>query len=277
MIPLNSGESDGIGRDDLDECWCCGGLHDSFGSLCPSCDDAGCNRFSDECDSDHKPVLPDGGQDGVGTTLSNLAILATETDEIDPPDDTLETGRCRACETSDVGLYDESDVFSGAFTASNRLAGGDGVCWRCKYLADQTDYRRYHWIATASDGIEITKDRQELLTTLRDPPAEPWMIQIVSDFRNTLNGWIAGQRLNTSREGYRIIYDRDCIHLDRETVDDLATFAADLRERDLPKGVMRSGPSAHDLDRFDLTRAEHERLHTLASRQDWDLIVTLVE
>jgi len=54
--------SDEVGRDDLDECWCCAGLHDGVGSLCPSCDDAGCQHFGDECDSDHKPVLPNGGQ-----------------------------------------------------------------------------------------------------------------------------------------------------------------------------------------------------------------------
>lgn len=55
--------ADGIGREDLDECWCCGGLHDSLGALCPSCDDAGCTHFGGECQSDHKPALPDGGQD----------------------------------------------------------------------------------------------------------------------------------------------------------------------------------------------------------------------
>ncbi|UIP01726.1 hypothetical protein Hbl1158_16865 (plasmid) [Halobaculum sp. CBA1158] len=49
-----------VGRDDLSECWCCSGLHDTFGTLCPNCDDAGCNRFTDECESDHKPVLADG-------------------------------------------------------------------------------------------------------------------------------------------------------------------------------------------------------------------------
>jgi len=51
---------DGIGRDDLDECWCCNGLHDSLGTLCPDCGEAGCNRFDDKCMSDHKPVLTDG-------------------------------------------------------------------------------------------------------------------------------------------------------------------------------------------------------------------------
>lgn len=50
-----------IGRDDLKECWCCDGLHDGLGLLCPKCDDAGCQYFDGECKSDHKPVLPDGG------------------------------------------------------------------------------------------------------------------------------------------------------------------------------------------------------------------------
>lgn len=51
-----------VHADDLEECWCCGGLHDSVGTLCPSCDDAGCSRFDEECASDHQPVLPDGGK-----------------------------------------------------------------------------------------------------------------------------------------------------------------------------------------------------------------------
>lgn len=51
----------GITSDDMDECWCCSGLHDSPGTLCPDCDDAGCNRFSDDCKSDHQPAMADGG------------------------------------------------------------------------------------------------------------------------------------------------------------------------------------------------------------------------
>jgi len=42
--------------DDLDECWCCDGLHDAPGLLCPSCDEAGCQYFDSECRSDHNPV-----------------------------------------------------------------------------------------------------------------------------------------------------------------------------------------------------------------------------
>ena len=56
----------GVSRDDLKECWCCDGLHDSPGTLCPDCDNAGCNRFEDGCESDHKPALADGGQPDGG-------------------------------------------------------------------------------------------------------------------------------------------------------------------------------------------------------------------
>ena len=48
-----------VGIDDLSECWCCGGLHDAIGTLCPDCSDAGCNRFDDGCESDHKPATAD--------------------------------------------------------------------------------------------------------------------------------------------------------------------------------------------------------------------------
>lgn len=50
-----------ISQDDLKECWCCGGLHDSYRTLCPNCHEAGCSRFEDGCESDHQPVLADGG------------------------------------------------------------------------------------------------------------------------------------------------------------------------------------------------------------------------
>lgn len=50
-----------IGRSDLEECWCCEGLHDAPGKRCPPCREAGCPHFGGECRSDHEPVLPDGG------------------------------------------------------------------------------------------------------------------------------------------------------------------------------------------------------------------------
>lgn len=49
-----------VSRDDLEECWCCGGLHDSYRTLCPDCHEAGCSRFDDGCESDHQPVIADG-------------------------------------------------------------------------------------------------------------------------------------------------------------------------------------------------------------------------
>jgi len=65
---------DGIQRSDLDECWCCGGLHDSRGLLCPDCDDWGCPYFGGECESDHKPVLPDGGNATSGTDHEDCTV-----------------------------------------------------------------------------------------------------------------------------------------------------------------------------------------------------------
>lgn len=64
-----------IGRDDLEECWCCGSLHDALGKLCPSCDDAGCKHFGGECESGHKPVLPDGGTPEAAMYLWKLNYL----------------------------------------------------------------------------------------------------------------------------------------------------------------------------------------------------------
>ena len=66
----------GVSRDDLKECWCCDGLHDSPGTLCPDCDNAGCNRFEDGCESDHKPALADGGQPDGGLEREADAITS---------------------------------------------------------------------------------------------------------------------------------------------------------------------------------------------------------
>lgn len=61
-------------RDDLDECWCCGGLHDSVRALCADCDETGCQHFGGECQSDHKPVLADGGTDEYDTVDATLSV-----------------------------------------------------------------------------------------------------------------------------------------------------------------------------------------------------------
>lgn len=53
--------TNGFTRSDLEECWCCDGLHAAVGKLCPACDDAGCSRFGGECQADHEPVRDDGG------------------------------------------------------------------------------------------------------------------------------------------------------------------------------------------------------------------------
>jgi hypothetical protein len=47
---------------DLDECWCCDGLHDSPHFRCPDCREAGCDHFGGGCQVDHERGRPDGGQ-----------------------------------------------------------------------------------------------------------------------------------------------------------------------------------------------------------------------
>jgi len=48
--------------DDMRECWCCGQLIEHH-TLCPGCKEAGCNRFGDECLSDHVPVSQSGSME----------------------------------------------------------------------------------------------------------------------------------------------------------------------------------------------------------------------
>lgn len=206
-----------------------------------------------------------------------LTELVTEDENAEKPqEDGLKEARCCICsETRDC--YTVDDVFSNAFTGASRLGAGDAVCWRCAYMAQHKDQRRYHWIATESDGLETTKDREELLETLLNPPEEPWMMQIVSDFLNILNGWTQVQRLNLSRENYRIVYDRDPVHLERDKVRELTEFARSLREKDVAKRVLRNGADAGDIDYYGMSFDEKEQIDEYRGRPDWNLVVTLVQ
>lgn len=206
--------------------------------------------------------------------LSDIA----KSEAIVPPEGkpTLE-GRCRICTSETKYGYSEDDVFSNAFTDASSLRGGDCICWRCKYLADQTPYRRYHWIATESNGIEVTKDRQTLLETLNDPPGEPWMMQVVSDYLNVLNGWINAQKLNINRERYDVVVDRDRVTLELEIVQAMTGLARELRERDVAKRVLRDGPDAADFDRYDITTNDMKEINRYVGRPSWELIIRLVE
>ncbi len=207
-------------------------------------------------------------------TLSEIAV---EFDDETPPESTPVRGRCRICTTDDVPGFPTDDVFSNAFTDAPLLRGGDCICWRCNYLAEATDYRRYHWIATASEGIQVTKDRETLLETLLDPPEESWIIHIVSDFLNILNGWIVAQRLNTSRQRYAVVYDTERINLDRDTIAAMTAFGRELRSRDVAKGVMRDGPSAGDLEYYDLEFEDVEQIEEYCNQPAWELVVTLIQ
>ena len=82
-----------VSRDDLDECWCCGGLHDTVRALCPDCDEAGCQHFGGQCLSDHKPVIQDGGMDdrdpwrspNCGASLTVLSGSTARCDDCEAP------------------------------------------------------------------------------------------------------------------------------------------------------------------------------------------------
>ena len=215
------------------------------------------------------------------TQTQKLSALVTEEESVQEPEDELEEARCCICDETRPART-VNDVFSNAFTGSSRLNAGDAVCWRCEYMAQHKEQRRYHWIATESGGLETTKDRELLLETLLNPPDEPWMMQIVSDFLNVLNGWTQVQDLNLSTERYRIVRDRDPVHLERDKVRELTEFARDLRddsERDnkVAKRVMNNGAGAHDIDYYDLSWGEKEQIDEYIGREDWNLVVKLVQ
>lgn len=213
----------------------------------------------------------------------NLSALVAESEGIDEPEDAPLEGPCCICYTNGACYpVDGPDgVFSDAFTSSDALGPGTGVCYRCKHLADWREFRRYHWVASR-EGIEIIKERPILIDHLLDPPSGPWMIQYKdgSDFLTILNGWIYGQRLNTSTEKYRMLVDKRPVHVDREKFAAMIAFGRELRGRgDAPsKRTLKGGVTAGDLARYDLSREETHRItDELAGRDDWRIAVQLIQ
>lgn len=223
-----------------------------------------------------------------GQTTSStprLSELAVTVDDVHPPDDESEsdTGTCRICALDGPvsPVTGTNGVFSNSFTSSHELDDGDGICWRCEYMAGATDYRRYHWVATR-DEIRVVKERPELLGVLLDPPSGPWMAKYKdeSDFLTILNAWMFGQTLNTSRDEYRILVDKKLVHIDRREFTRMVAFAQKLRQRENEpsKRALKGPVRAGDLSRYDLRRQDVERINNdLAGREDWRIAVQLVQ
>lgn len=206
-----------------------------------------------------------------------LSAFVANLDDVEPPTDAPRSGRCRICGLDGPG-YPPGDVFSDAFTSAPAFGPGDHVCYRCRYLANATDYRRYHWIAT-EDGIETTKDREVLLDTLLDPPEGRWMMQVTDGFLRIMNGWLTAQHVNVSRETYRVLDDTDVVTIERDAFADMVAFARELRDGDdqVAKRVLTGGPNAADYDRYGITRDDAERIDQYRGRGDWRLAVRLVQ
>lgn len=221
--------------------------------------------------------------DSVNGALPPLSAVVAETDGVDPPEESTDE-TCVICGLDGPvkPLSGTNGVFSDAFTTYDTLSPGDGVCWRCEYLSNQMDYRRYHWVATESEGIRVVKERPELLDVLLDPPDDPWLVKYKdeSDFLTVLNGWIVGQALNTSREQYRLLVDKRLVDIDRERFAEMVAFGRDLRDREDPpaKRVLLGDANAADLDRYDVTWSEVQRIDTdYAGREDWRIAVQLIQ
>lgn len=205
----------------------------------------------------------------------SLSYMLTELKGFERPDEFEGEGKCKICGLEDIG-YDIDTVFSSAFTSANRLNPGDIICWRCKELAEFDDFRRYHWILTES-GLDITKDRQKILETLMDPPEGRWIVQIVSDFLNKLNGWIVARKLNISSEHFRVVYDKKLVQVEKNQLRRMKEFATVLRDKDIPKRVMLGDVSSSDLDYYDLNFKELERIKKLKDKEVWKLVTKLVK
>jgi len=212
-----------------------------------------------------------------------LSTLITTTGAVQPPEDAPETGTCRIC-GADEPCYPETGangVFSNAFTSSDAFGPGDGICWRCKHLAEWQDFRRYHWVAS-EDGVEIIKERPDLVEHLLNPPEGAWMAQYKdgSDFLTILNGWIYVQRPNTSREQYRLLVDKSTVHINRAEFAAMIAFGRELRSREEApaKRTLLEGVTPADLGRYDISREEARRIREdYAGRDDWRIAVQLIQ
>lgn len=231
----------------------------------------------------------------LGSVIDNtgqqrLSEFVATVDDVAPPtdDDHATDGTCMICglDGQVSPLKGTNGVFSNSFTTDDELDWGDGVCYRCAYMAQEMDYRRYHWLAS-EDGLQVIKERPDLIDALLDPPAGPWMVQYKdgSDFLTVLNGWIAGQRLNTSRESFDVIVDKRTVHFERETLREMIDFGRELRDRDdaISKTALKHGPTAADLDYYDISRDEYTRLvgrdgyDGYVGREDWRIAVQLIQ
>jgi len=223
-------------------------------------------------------------QTDASADAMRLSELAAETDGVEPPDDPDKTGKCMICGlTGPIKPVRRTDgVFSDAFTSDRALSDGNGICYRCEHFAGEMDYRRYHWVATPEEGVQIIKERPELLDVLLDPPEGPWMVKYKdkSDFLPVLNGWIFAQTLNTSREDYQLLVDKRLININREQFADMVEFGQHLRSKDdKPSKRALKGPvRAADLARYDFERDEVERINNdLTGREDWRIAVQLIQ
>lgn len=220
--------------------------------------------------------------------LSALVATADDVDEPAPSDDSLSEGTCTICGLDGpvLPISGTNGVFSDAFTTDPQLDWGDGVCWRCDYMAGAMDYRRYHWLATPEE-VRVIKERPELIDALLDPPDGPWMAQYKdgSDFLTVLNGWIAGQRVNTSRDRFRLIVDKETVDFERDRFAEMIEFGRELRSRDDPpaKRTLLHGPTSADFDRYSVSREDWDRLvgngghEGLVGREDWRIVVQLID
>jgi len=223
-------------------------------------------------------------QTDASADAMRLSELAAETDGVEPPDESDETGKCMICGlTGPINPVRRTNgVFSNAFTSDRALSDGDGICYRCEHFAGQMDYRRYHWIATPEDGVRIIKERPDLLDVLLDPPEGPWMAKYKdeSDFLTVLNGWIFAQTLNTSREEYQLLVDKRLVNINREEFADMVAFGQRLRDRDNEpsKRALKGPVRAADLALYDLERDDVERINNdLTGREDWRIAVQLIQ
>ena len=107
------------------------------------------------------------------------------------------------------------------------------------------------------------------------------MVRVADDMTRIPNSWIRAQRLNTSQQQFRVLYDSEMVHVDAEEFDNMVALGRRLRDDDresqVAKGVLRNGPSYGDAPRFDLSRDDVAKIESYVGEPMWELAVTLIQ
>ncbi len=177
-------------------------------------------------------------------------------------------GRCIICgrETEHGHKID----FSENFTMWSALQEGEVICEYCYTLARNQEYRRKSWVAD-KDGIRFLK-REEILSTLLEPPEPPFVIFITKSGKK--QGFLLlTNRVNYSRDRYFIAFEDQLIFVERALLKRMVEVVRKARELKFSKTELLQGPKTHHWQYSELC----EEILSFLRNPLWEVVVYAVE